>query len=124
MIIGNIENGLHPRISLEIAGDIGTVTLPMLVDTGFDMDVALYYDFADRLGLEIYQLAEFEYANGKSEDELVCHGQVKWHGQWQKIDVVLSADEEPAIGTRLLQGCVMMMDFIQNTLTIDKPLPQ
>jgi hypothetical protein len=28
------------------------------------------------------------------------------------------------IGTRLLNGCIMTMNFIDNTLTIDKPLPQ
>ena len=59
---------------------------------------------------------------GKIEDEdLLCHAKVKWHGQWHEIDVALSADDEPAIGTHLLQGCIMGMDFIQNILTIDKP---
>ncbi|MDZ7362520.1 MAG: hypothetical protein ONB46_17620 [candidate division KSB1 bacterium] len=74
--------------------------------------------------MEIHDVAEFEYANGQSDEALLCYAQVKWHGQWQKIEVALSADNEPAIGTRLLNGCVMMMNFIDNTLTIDKPLPQ
>jgi hypothetical protein len=60
---------------------------------------------------------------GKIDEELLCRAQVNWHGQWQEIDVVLSADEEPAIGTHLLKGCVMAMSFIEDTLTIDKPLP-
>jgi len=123
MISGLIEDSLHPHILLEIAGRQDTANLLMLVDTGFDLDIGLHYDFADRLGLEIYDFAEIEYANGKSEKELVCHALVKWHGLWQDIDVVLSDDEEPALGTRLLQGCIMTMDFIQNTLTIDKPTP-
>lgn len=60
--------------------------------------------------------------SGLIEDSLHPHiFQVKWHDLWQDIDVVLSDDEESAIGTRLLQGCIMTMDFIQNTLTIDKP---
>lgn len=54
--------------------------------------------------------------------KLLCHAQVKWHSQWQEIDVALSEDEDPALGTRLLKGCVMTMNFIDNTLTIDKPL--
>src|SRR5574341_791738 len=118
MIIGNIEDGLHPLISLEIAGTKGSETLSTLVDTGFNWNVGLHYDFADRLGLEIYDFAKIEYANGQSEDELVCHGRVKWHDKWQEIDIVLSADEEPSIGTSLLKGCVMNMNFIDNTLTI------
>jgi predicted aspartyl protease len=124
VIIGTIEYGLHPRILLGIAGGKGTETLPMLVDTGFDLDVALHFDFADRLGLEIYDVALIEYANGRSEEELLCRGQVKWHDHWQEVDIVLTNDEEPAIGTHLLQGCVMTMDFIRNMLTIDKPLPR
>ncbi|MGH7595897.1 MAG: hypothetical protein ACREOI_06065 [bacterium] len=124
MIIGKIEDGLHPRISLDIAGTKGAEILSMLVDTGFDMDAALHYDFADQLGWEIYGVAEFDYANGQSDEELLCRAQVNWHGQWQEIDVVLSADEEPAIGTRLLKGCVMAMNFIEDTLTIDKPAHQ
>lgn len=121
MIIGAIENSLHPRIQLEIAGPKSSENLSMLIDTGFDVDVALHFDFADRLGLDIHGLAEFEYANGKSQEELLCRAQVNWHDHWQEIEVVLSDDEEAAIGTRLLQGCIMTMNFIQNTLTIDKP---
>ena len=121
MIAGKIEGGLYPRIVLEIAGTKGSATLSTLVDTGFDWDVGLHYDFADQLGLEIYDFAQFDYADGRSDEDLLCHAKVKWHGQWQEIDVALSADDEPAIGTRLLQGCIMTMDFIQNTVMIDKP---
>ena len=42
----------------------------------------------------------------------------------KEVRIILSNDEEPSIGTRLLKGCVMNMSFIDNTLTIDKPLPQ
>ena len=124
MITGNIEAGLHPLIALEIAGTKSSETLSTLVDTGFNWNIGLHYDFADQLGLEVYDFAKIEYANGQSEEELVCHGRVKWHDQWQEIDIVLSADEAPSLGTALLNGCVMTMNFIENTLTIDKPLSQ
>ncbi len=123
MIRGTIEDGLHPLVVLEITGDKGSEAFVMLVDTGFDVDVALHFSFADRLGLEIYDTALFEYANGESQEELLCRAQILWHGHWQEIDVVLSNDEQPAIGTRLLSGCMMTMDFVHNTLTIDKSLP-
>lgn len=123
MIRGTIEDGLHPLVVLEIAGDKGSEKLAMLVDTGFDVDVALHFDFADRLGLEIYDTALFEYADGESQEELLCRARVYWHGEWQEVDVVLSGDEQPAIGTRLLNRCIMTMDFVFNTVTIDKPLP-
>lgn len=121
MIEGIIEGGLHPLITLEVAGDVETEILSVLVDTGFDVDVALPFNSSDRLGLEIYDTALFEYANGECEEELLCRAQVNWHGQWKKVEVVLSNDEQPAIGTRLLNGCKMDMDFIANVLTINKP---
>ncbi len=121
MIVGNIDDGLHPHIVLEITGAKNLATLPMLVDTGFDVDVALHFDFADQLGLEIDDLALFEYANGQSQEDLISHVQVNWHGRWQEFEVVLSGDREPSIGTRLLKGCLMNMDFIQNLVAIDKP---
>lgn len=124
MITGVIEAGLHPLIALEVAGTRGSEILSTLVDTGFNWNVGLHYDFADRLRLEFYDFARIEYANGESEEELVCQGRVKWHEQWQDIDIVLSNDEEPSLGTALLKGCLLNMDFIDNVLTIDKPLPR
>jgi hypothetical protein len=61
------------------------------------------------------------YANGQKIEEIVCHGEIFWHGETRIVEVVLSDDDEPAIGTALLQGCMVMMDFIHNTFDIDKP---
>jgi hypothetical protein len=54
---------------------------------------------------------------------LLCRAKVNWHGHWQEIDVVLSNDEQPAVGTRLLNACVLTMDFVHNTVTINKTIP-
>lgn len=122
MITGTIEDNLHPRVQLDISGAKSTENISLLVDTGFDVDVGLHFDFADRLGLEVYDFALFEYANGQSSEDLLCRGRINWHGHWQEIDIVLTDDEEAALGTSLLKGCLMTMDFIHNTLTIDKPI--
>jgi predicted aspartyl protease len=123
MITGIIEDGLHPRVQLELAGAKSSENILMLVDTGFDLDVGLHFDFADRLGLEIYDFALFEYANGQSSEDLLCRARINWHGQWQDVDIVLTDDEEAALGTRLLEGCIMTMDFVHDTMVIEKPLP-
>jgi hypothetical protein len=44
-----------------------------------------------------------------------------WYGKWRPIKIVLSNDEELAIGTGLLQGSVVTMDFVKNKLTIAGP---
>lgn len=122
MITGKIESGLYPRILITVVAPAGNSVEKMLIDTGFDYDVAMHYDDVDRFELELIDYIEVEYASGEKDEEIYCRGKIEWFGEVKDVRVILSNDEEPAIGTRLLKGCVMNMSFIDNTLTIDKPL--
>jgi len=121
MMNGIIENGLYPRLPITLLAQDGPIKLKALVDSGFDGQVALPYFAADRLQLEVARLAEVTYANGQRIEEIVCRGEVLWNEEVRSVEIALSEDDEPAIGTKLLKGCVMTMDFIQDALTIDKP---
>lgn len=118
MIKGKIENSLHPKVWVEVAGDISSKKFPALVDTGFDLDVALHHKETFKLGLKSHKYIWVTYANRKRVLEPLCRARVLWHGKWKAIKVVLSNDEEPAIGTHLLQGSIVTMDFVKNRLTI------
>jgi len=118
---GNIEEGVYPRIQTTIVTSAGNVAEKMLVDTGFDGEIALHYDAADRFEIELEEYLKIEYASGESHDEIYGYGKILWFGEIREVEVIFSNDEEPAIGTRLLNGCVMTMNFVANTLTIDKP---
>jgi len=120
MMRGTIENGLHPRLKITLASKAGSLDLKALVDSGFDGQVALPYFAADRLKLEVVRFVEVTYANGQKLEEIVCEGEIFWHDELHSIEIVLSDDDEPAIGTGLLKGCVIIMDFVHNFLTIDK----
>jgi clan AA aspartic protease len=122
MLTGIIEQSRYPKLVLPLVAQGKQTDLKFLVDTGFDSEVALSYDHADRFDLEILQYAKVTYANGKSEQEIMARGKIVWFENEREVRVILSDDEEPAIGTRLLKGCVMSMDFINDALTIDKPV--
>ena len=121
MMIGFVENGIHPRLMLALVTAAEQVDLKTLVDSGFDGQLALHYDAADRYHLEPIKITEVTYANGQKAKELVCLGNVLWHDQLRRVQIVLSHDEEPAIGTRLLKGSIMTMNFVENTLVISLP---
>lgn len=121
MMTGTIEKGIHPRLLITLATDQGQVELKALVDSGFDGQVALHYNAADLYGLEIVRLTDVTYANGQKLEEIVCRGKVLWHNEVRRVQIILSDDEEPAIGTRLLQGSIMTMNFVQNELMIALP---
>ena len=118
---GKIENGLHPKIRVEVAGKISSKKFLALVDTGFDLEIALHHQEAARLGLKIKNYIWIDYADGARLKEPISPARVIWHGKWKEIKVVLSNDEEPAVGTQLLQGSVVTMDFIKNRLAIAEP---
>ena len=120
MIEGTIENGLYPRINIALISGNDTHNLKALVDSGFDSDLGLNYKYADLFHLEIEDFILVEYANGKLEEEISCIGYIYWFNKKKKIQIILSDDEEPTIGTRLLQSSVVTMDFIKNLLTIIK----
>ncbi len=122
MVKGKIENGLHPKIQIEVAGKITSKKFVALVDTGFDLEVAIHIDEASKLGLKANKFVWIRYADGERLHEPLCTARVLWHGKWRPIKIVLSNDEEPAIGTGLLQGSVVTMDFVKNKLTIEEPM--
>jgi len=121
MMQGIIENGRHPRLRVMLASPTTTIDFKALFDSGFDGEVALPYFVADQLRLEIVRFAEVTYANGQKIEEIVCEGEIFWHEERRPVEIVLSEDDQPAIGTSLLQGCWVMMDFIYNTFNIDRP---
>jgi predicted aspartyl protease len=122
MVKGKIENGLHPKVAVEVAGKIASGKFTALVDTGFDLEFALYRDDAAKLGLKPNDFVWIDYADGARVREPSCTTRVLWHGKWKEIQVVLSNDKEPAIGTGLLQGSIATLDFVRNKLTIEEPL--
>jgi predicted aspartyl protease len=122
MINGNIEFSRYPRIHLDLIVHGQKESLKFLIDTGFDSELALSYNQADLYELELLQSVRVTYADGESNEELIAVGKIGWFGQEREVRIVLSNDEEPAIGTRLFKGCVMTMNFIDDKLMIDKPL--
>jgi predicted aspartyl protease len=120
MINGIIENGLYPRLRIKLASQAGPFEFKALFDSGFDGQLALPYFAANRLRLEIVRFVEVTYANGQKNEEIVCRGEISWHDELRAVEIVLSDDDEPAIGTALLGGCLVTMDFVNDTFSIDK----
>ncbi len=119
MIKGKIKDGLYPKIRVEVDNNSTSKKFHALVDTGFDFDIALHHSEAPKLGLGITDFRRVDYADGEQRSEPVCPARVLWHGKWKTAKVVLSNDEEPAIGTHLLQGSSVMLNFVKNTLNIE-----
>lgn len=120
MITGAIDQSRYPRLLLELVVDGKREKQRFLLDTGFDGEIALSYGHADELGLEPFQFVLVTYANGQSVEEIMALCTVVWFGVERNIRVVLSSDNQPAIGTRMLEDCVVTLDFSSDILVIAK----
>ena len=75
------------------------------------------------MGLELAYTAHFELADGTLvQDELVFVGKAFWRGEYRDVEIVLTRSEEALLGTGLLEGARVELDFAKGTVCIGKPV--
>jgi clan AA aspartic protease len=121
MIEGIIGETGTPVVTLKILGTRGEITVEGILDTGFDGFLCLPIAIAISLGLELIDATDTELADGTvREDELVFAGQAEWDGTIISIPIVLTRSEDILIGTAFLKGYMVQLDYIANTIRIEK----
>jgi len=111
--------------------------IPMMIDTGFTMEVLM-----DRKAAETAQLVSTDtirsgvLASGRLQLFKVYQGEVEWFGQRKQVEVDVPIHEEndarnesyilgaaeaaPVIGTKLLSFTRLEINFVDQTLTVKK----
>ena len=75
------------------------------------------------MGLELAYTSQFELADGTLvQDELVFVGKAFWRGEHRDVEIVLTRSEEALLGTGLLEGAQVKLDFAKGTVCINKPM--
>jgi len=54
------------------------------------------------------------------QDELVFVGKAFWQGEHRDVEIMLTRSEEALLGTGLLEGMQVMLDFARGTVSVDK----
>jgi hypothetical protein len=79
--------------------------------------------FANRigviLGLELRNVVEIELADGTLTLEPVYTAQVDWDGELKEVDVTLTFSDEALVGTGLLEGKSVNLDFRTGEVIIE-----
>ncbi len=106
MITGNVNQALDPSIPIDIEGDDGNFhSTEVVLDTGFNGELALPFDTIRRLGLTYRGQSAISLAVG----EVLARyydGTALWHGRRRDLQV-LETDGESLIGMLLLEGSVI-----------------
>ena len=106
MITGNVNQALDPSIQIDIEDDDGNFhSTEVVLDTGFNGELALPFDAIRRLGLTYRGQSAISLAVGEALARYY-DGTTLWHGRRRDLQV-LETDGESLIGMSLLEGSVI-----------------
>lgn len=121
MIEGWIDPFGSAYVGLKVAGAKQEIEIEAILDTGFNGQVCLPLAVAVPLGLELAYTSSFELADGTLvQDELVFAGKALWHGEYRDVEIVLTRSEEALLGTGLLEGTQVRLDFARGMVSVDQ----
>jgi len=102
---------MTPTTDVEVIGTRRSAILKAILDTGFDGDICVPTTIAVRLGLELTGRMEMALADGTVKTGLVFGGWVRFLGRKHQVNVHIADSEDTLIGTGLLEGCLLAVDF-------------
>jgi len=101
----------QPRVEIEVKGTRAAVRVAAVLDTGFDGELSLPIGIAMQLGLELRDVITVELADGSLSDELVFAGHLMEEGQTREVSILLTRSQDALVGTELLRGQRVVLDF-------------
>ena len=115
MIRGTVIEGgggqLEPWVEIAVEDRRGGLhTIEVIVDTGFTDKLTLPTEFIERLGLPYIDSREVTLADGTTGAYDYYQGNVLWHGNLRSA-AVIALDADPLLGTRMLMGSRLTVEF-------------
>ncbi len=124
MIRGYInENGV-PVVNVTVGGIRSQITIPAVVDTGFDGHICLPTELAVNLGLELIISITVELADGSMKDELVFYGTGSIGDTQREIEIILTDSEEALLGLSWFTEGSLYINFHTGELIIEEVIEQ
>jgi clan AA aspartic protease len=91
-----------------------------VIDTGFDGALILPASFIQQLNLPIVARLAFELVGGARMTADVALGDIEWLGQRRTVEVILSNGDDALIGTEMLDGATLVIDYVNRSVSISK----
>ena len=115
---GYFDDTGQPRITVLLSGNRGETTFDALIDTGFDGALCVPISVAIPLGLELYGDHYYELADGTVGHDVTFQGIVYLAEEACQIEISLTKSEDALLGSELLDGYVLEIDYSNRTVEI------
>jgi clan AA aspartic protease len=120
-VTGTVDAGSRSLLEIPIARRRGGEYKPVTawIDTAFDGHLVFPHNLIRELALTELAETEAVLADGSrvSLNTYLCY--VEWFGTHTPLQVVANEGRFPLLGTGLLDGHVLHVDFVKKTLTLD-----
>jgi clan AA aspartic protease len=111
MITGRFHDHF-PRVTLDLPGVSGPLSVEFIVDTGFDGDLILPTHFLRQLEAQPLYNTVRSLADGTLRECPVYEIEIEW-GEEIRIVEVLGLERNPLLGTTLMEGCQLNIDLTE-----------
>lgn len=118
MIKGRVTASHEPVIKLALVSTKKRITCDAVVDTGFNGYISVPLPLARELDWIHIGYEEYEIARGEIVKQAVYLGNVVFHGKCRDVYAVTSNSKDVLIGTKLLAGCILTINFRARRLTL------
>lgn len=116
MIRGRVGADGAPRVAITIHGR-AVATVEAAVDTGFSEHLRLARRYRRRMTLAYVGDEPFELVDGRIVRERVYRGEATFDGVRQSVLATLTRSADTLIGTALLRGKTLAVDFRRGRVT-------
>lgn len=118
-VVGKVNEALEARVTIRIiGGPQGTLDVECIIDTGFSGALVLPSSIVDLLELPIVGHEIITMVGDAKDYADIALAQVEWFGEVRREDVIVK--EESLIGTALLKGTNLSIDYVNMVVRIDK----
>lgn len=117
-IEGYVNEDREPVLEISIPGL--DEPLEAIVDTGFNGTLLIPRQYAEQAGFILRATEHFTLADGSLMQASVMRGLVLWFGAEQEVDVVAVEADSVLLGTEMLDGCKLEIDFTKRRLFITR----
>ena len=119
-LAGSVNDRLEPVVTVRlVGGPSGWTEVECVVDTGFiDAALVLPRDVIESLGLVVHGHEEFDMVGGARTSADITAGQVEWLGEVRSVLIIVN--ESYLVGSHLLDGTRLTIDYGQHTVTIER----
>jgi len=120
MIQGHVNEALEPIVEIDLKREEVMVIIPAIVDTGFSGYLCLSERHADKMTMAFHHVERYELADGEVVTKDVFRGVIRFDGQEQKVDVILTASDDTLIGASLFKEYQVAIDYPRRHVRMER----